>query len=189
MIGDIEIAQKASAATIRARLMNAKAPTLRERVLGIRRRITRAAEPKVLEYKRLEFTVTDDMEDAKAASSKAAEVAADTAIIAADAAREYAVAADKLATLALAASAPRMNQQLRWRQIIAEVAKQHQISVNDMLSHGRTRPLTEARQVMWYRLRTETTLSLAEIGRRIGFDHSSGVNALNGYAKRTGLRP
>src|SRR5688572_4149881 len=62
----------------------------------------------------------------------------------------------------------------RWKIIVREVCEAHGVSLNDIRSHVREYPIVAARREAMYRLRTETGLSLPEIGRRMGgFDHST----------------
>jgi hypothetical protein len=81
----------------------------------------------------------------------------------------------------------------RWKSIVREVCTKHGVSINDIRSHIRSRPVVAARHEAMYRLRTETGLSLPEIGRRMGgFDHSSTLYAVSKYREileKYGIEP
>jgi chromosomal replication initiation ATPase DnaA len=65
------------------------------------------------------------------------------------------------------------------RSIVAEVAAQHGITYADMVGHSRKRAIVLARREAIYRLRTETPLSMAQIGKALGGkDHTSVLHAL-----------
>lgn len=67
----------------------------------------------------------------------------------------------------------------RWKIIVREVCEAHGVSLNDIRSHVREYPIVAARREAMYRLRTETGLSLPEIGRRMGgFDHTTVIHSI-----------
>jgi chromosomal replication initiation ATPase DnaA len=76
----------------------------------------------------------------------------------------------------------------RW--IIRQIADKHYVSVADINSEGRTRPLCRARWEVWYELATKTTMSLSHIGKVTGGkDHTSVRNGILRHAELTGLPP
>lgn len=189
MIGEIEHGQKASALAVRQRLMQAKAPTFRDRIVAINRRIQDVAKREPEEHRKLVLLPCREDSiyiEATNAAKQTSNEAVSAALYAVQAAKLQLKAAEKLATLTVASNTQSLTP-IRWRQIIAEVAEKHRISVRELTSHQRTTPMVHARQEMWYRLKTETRISIAEIGRRIGFDHSSGVHAIRRHKERMGL--
>jgi hypothetical protein len=60
-----------------------------------------------------------------------------------------------------------------WKDIVAEVAEQHKVTVLDIMSARRNRTIVAARQEAMYRLRHETPLSSAQIGRLLKRDHTT----------------
>lgn len=142
MIGEIEHGQKASALAVRQRLMQAKAPTFRDRIVAINRRIQDVTERNPEEHRKLRFIAT----------------MTDTSL---------------------------NTHTVRWRKIMSEVAKKHNMSVIEMTGRQRSTKHVNARYELWNRLRTETRMSLPEIGRRTGRDHTSVLAGLRRYAERT----
>lgn len=63
------------------------------------------------------------------------------------------------------------------RIIIAEVCQKWGLTKGDMLSKGRTHHLVLSRSELCYRLRHETDLVYASIGRHLNTDHSSAMYA------------
>lgn len=62
----------------------------------------------------------------------------------------------------------------KWKQIVTEVAAKHKIGRVEILSRTRRTPIVAARHEAMWRMRAETTLSLPEIGKRLGgFDHTT----------------
>lgn len=72
-----------------------------------------------------------------------------------------------------------------WKAIVAEVCTKHGVSILDLASIRRSRGLPEARHEAMYRLRHETTMSLPEIGRKLGGrDHSTVLNGIRRHEER-----
>lgn len=68
------------------------------------------------------------------------------------------------------------------KQIIQQVASKHKIDPGDMVGPSRTRDLVRARREAYYRIRTETKLSLPQIGRRFGGrDHTTILHGIRAY--------
>lgn len=67
------------------------------------------------------------------------------------------------------------------QKIIAEVCEEFKVSQLDLLSKRRTADLVKPRFRVAYRLKTETLLSLAGIGRLLNRDHTSIIHALRRY--------
>ena len=73
--------------------------------------------------------------------------------------------------------------------VLTEVATEHGISVNEMVSPARTAPLFWARACAAYRLREELGLALKTIGFVLGGrDHSTVMHALDRMRKRLDLK-
>jgi chromosomal replication initiator protein len=70
--------------------------------------------------------------------------------------------------------------------ILEETAQHFALSMDDLLSKSRSRPLTTARHVAMYLLRELTGLSLIKIGEQFNRDHTT---ALHGIKKIEGLMP
>jgi len=63
--------------------------------------------------------------------------------------------------------------------IVEEVAAKHGITYEDVVGHSRKRAIVLARREAIYRMRTETPLSLQQIGKALGGkDHTSVLHAL-----------
>jgi len=70
----------------------------------------------------------------------------------------------------------------RWRRILTEVAVKHRIAVVDLTSPRRDRPSVRARHEAMWRMRTETPMSLPDIGRRLGGrDHTTIMHGIAKY--------
>lgn len=73
----------------------------------------------------------------------------------------------------------------QWREIAKEVAYKHDVSVLDMQSPRRDRATVHARHEAFYRCRTETALSLPQIGRRFGDrDHTTVLHGIQMHERR-----
>ena len=77
---------------------------------------------------------------------------------------------------------------LKWKFILAEVAQKHNVSVRDLCGPYRWRHYINARFEAFYRLRTETSMSLPQIGRHVGNrDHTTVINGIKKYKQRMGI--
>jgi hypothetical protein len=75
--------------------------------------------------------------------------------------------------------------QTAWKTIIREVAAKHGVEIREMLSQRRGRPVVAARHEAVYRMRYETTMSLPQIGRRMGGrDHSTVLHGIRSHECR-----
>lgn len=75
-----------------------------------------------------------------------------------------------------------------WKDIAREVATKHNVSVGEIKGNRRSTYLVEARHELFYRLAHETTMSLPEIGRRVGGkDHTTVLHGIRRHAERHGL--
>lgn len=73
----------------------------------------------------------------------------------------------------------------RWREIIEEVARKHGFFMAEMRSIRRGWPLVAARHEAMWRLRNETSMSLPEIGRRMGGrDHTTVIHGIRKHEQR-----
>lgn len=74
-----------------------------------------------------------------------------------------------------------------WKTIVREVAAKHDFTVSEIIGSCRARELVAARQEAFFRLRTETTMSLPMIGYRMGGkDHTTVINGINKHKARMG---
>lgn len=71
-----------------------------------------------------------------------------------------------------------------WRRIILETAIKHNIMPAEMLSAQRAYKLVIARHEVMYRMKTETTMSLPAIGRRLGKDHTTVLHGVRRHIER-----
>lgn len=71
-----------------------------------------------------------------------------------------------------------------WRRIILETAIKHNLMPAEMLGAQRAPHLVKARHEVMYRLKTETTMSLPAIGKRIGKDHSTVIHGVRKHKAR-----
>lgn len=73
----------------------------------------------------------------------------------------------------------------RWRAILDEVCAKHRITKEQICSHQRNREIVAARFEAYYRLSTETTMSLPQIGRALGGkDHTSVLHGIRTHKAR-----
>ncbi len=73
----------------------------------------------------------------------------------------------------------------RWREILMEVCAKHGFTTLEIRSKRRERPLVFARHEAMWRLRNETSMSLPEIGRRMGGrDHTTAINGVKKHQQR-----
>lgn len=71
------------------------------------------------------------------------------------------------------------------RKIVREVSEQHAVSIEDMASERRSTRFVLARQEAFYRLRHETSWSLARIGRFLGDrDHTTVIHAVKRHQSK-----
>lgn len=71
------------------------------------------------------------------------------------------------------------------REIIADVAAQHRLSVAELLSPTRAFRISHARQHAMWELRQRTALSLPQIAGRLGLkDHTTVCHGLRAHERR-----
>lgn len=71
------------------------------------------------------------------------------------------------------------------QRIIAEVCTKHRVSRAELLGHQREQRIVIARHEAFYRMKTETTLSLPAIGTRMGSkDHSTVHHGVKRHIER-----
>jgi chromosomal replication initiation ATPase DnaA len=74
---------------------------------------------------------------------------------------------------------------LRWKRIIREVAQQHGLTIPELLARRRRRMIVQARQLLFYRLYRETSMSLPEIGKKCGgYDHTTVIHSIRKHQER-----
>jgi hypothetical protein len=72
----------------------------------------------------------------------------------------------------------------KWKRILAEVAIEHGIPPVLILGKQRQRQIMAARHHAIYRMSQETDMSLAEIGRHMGRDHSTVISGIRAHQRR-----
>lgn len=72
----------------------------------------------------------------------------------------------------------------RWKRILAEVAIEHGIPPALILGKQRQRLIMAARHHAMYRMSQETDMSLAEIGRHMGRDHTTVISGIKAHLRR-----
>ncbi len=65
------------------------------------------------------------------------------------------------------------------RAIIRQVADETSISIDELLSRQKVRPVVAARRVMLWTLARDTKLSMKQMGIRLGLDHSTIIHAVS----------
>lgn len=74
------------------------------------------------------------------------------------------------------------------QRIIADVCEKHKVSRPELFGLQRGRGIVKARHEAYYRMKKETTMSLAQIGVRMGGkDHSTILNGVSSHMRREGL--
>lgn len=74
------------------------------------------------------------------------------------------------------------------QNIINEVCAKHRVSREELLGRQREHRIVLARHEAFYRMKTETTLSLPAIGTRMGSkDHTTVLNGVRKHMQRNGL--
>lgn len=73
----------------------------------------------------------------------------------------------------------------RWKSIVREVSEKHGVPIIDILSDRRNVPFVRARHECFFRLSKETTLSLPQIGKRLGGkDHTTVLAGIRRHQER-----
>jgi len=77
-----------------------------------------------------------------------------------------------------------------FQEVVKEVSRETGVSVSGLLGHRRQQSIVIARQYMFYRLALECPhLSIADIGRRAGKDHTSVLHGIKKHCARNDLPP
>ena len=70
----------------------------------------------------------------------------------------------------------------KWKLILREVCASHGVTMDQLISHNRSKKFIDARMLAYYRLHKELGLSLPQIGRYIGDrDHSTVYYGIKRY--------
>lgn len=75
------------------------------------------------------------------------------------------------------------------KRLLAEVAGNHGLYVEELLSPTRKQPVVRARWEFCYRAAAETTASIVQIARAIGYDHTSALHGLMRHCALNELAP
>lgn len=73
---------------------------------------------------------------------------------------------------------------LHWKAILAQVSKKHGVTISEIVGRQRSMHIVDARYEVMWRMKTETTLSLTQIGVRLGRDHSTVMHGVKKYAEK-----
>lgn len=69
--------------------------------------------------------------------------------------------------------------------IMQETAAKHGLTMGELMSHRRSRTIVDARHESFWRLSKETSLSLPEMGRRMGgFDHTTAIWGIRQHQRK-----
>jgi hypothetical protein len=71
-----------------------------------------------------------------------------------------------------------------WKRIAREVCFKHGITLMELLSRRKPKPIVAARHEFFYRCRKETSMSLPQIGRRAGRDHSTVIHGIKQHERK-----
>ena len=75
-----------------------------------------------------------------------------------------------------------------FQQVLVDVSRETDVPVKIILGKRRQKFIVEARRYFWHRVASECPhLSIADIGRRSGCDHTSVLHGLKRYAQANGL--
>jgi len=94
--------------------------------------------------------------------------------------------------LNVASPAPQASKRMpgasMWRNIVAEVCRKHGTTIYEIIGQQRGRGIVLARHEAFYRLATETTMSMTQIGRHLGDrDHTTVLAGVRRHKERNGL--
>lgn len=85
----------------------------------------------------------------------------------------------------LVTNAKLLRQPTPWKRIVEEVCIAHQVSKPELLGSQRERRIVLARHEAMYRMKTETVMSLPQIGRRLGGkDHTTVLHGIRCHEAR-----
>lgn len=82
-----------------------------------------------------------------------------------------------------------MDYRPSWRIIAQEVSEKHNIPLKELQGNRRFKRLSVARREIFWRLRHEKGMSLLDIARKMGKDHTSVLHGLRVYARNHQLQP
>ena len=71
----------------------------------------------------------------------------------------------------------------QWRIISQEVCAKHKLTLKDLQGNRRFKKIAIARREVFWRLRQELGMSLLDIARKMGKDHTSVLHGLRVYAR------
>jgi hypothetical protein len=70
-----------------------------------------------------------------------------------------------------------------WRIIAQEVSAKHKIPLKELQGNRRFKKYSKARREIFWRLRTELNMSLLDIARKMGKDHTTILHGLRVYVR------
>jgi len=75
-----------------------------------------------------------------------------------------------------------------FQQVLVDVSRETEVPVEILMGKRRQKYIVEARRYFWHRVASECAhLSIADIARRSGCDHTTVLHALKRYAQANGL--
>lgn len=69
--------------------------------------------------------------------------------------------------------------------LVVSICKKYHVMISGVLGRKRTQGLAIARHEIWWTIRTQTVLSVTEIGELFGVDHTTVMNGIESYERRT----
>lgn len=70
-----------------------------------------------------------------------------------------------------------------WRILAQEVCAKHQLTLKELQGQRRFKKYSDARRELFWRMRTELRMSLLDIARKMGKDHTTVLHALRVYVR------
>lgn len=71
--------------------------------------------------------------------------------------------------------------------LVVAICKKYHVMISGVLCRKRTRALATARHEIWWTIRTQTVLSVSEIGELFGVDHTSVMSGIESHERRNGV--
>ena len=72
--------------------------------------------------------------------------------------------------------------------LVVAICKKYHVMISGVLCPKRTQALCRARHEIWWSIRSQTQLSVSEIGELFGVDHTTVLNGIDSHARRHGTQ-
>lgn len=72
-------------------------------------------------------------------------------------------------------------------ELVVTICKKYHVMISGVLGRKRTQALCRARQEIWWTIRTQTVLSVTEIGELFGVDHTTVMSGVESHERRNGI--